>query len=398
MKKVLIYSDCYIFGGSENVIPVLLNDLKLNQKLKIYFYYKYSYEYEKVLKKRLKFKNQNITSINFRLDNSLHKFKLRKIISLFEYIFIIYDIIIQWNYFKNLNPDIIFINNGGYPAARTCRSAVLTARLLGIRKCLFMVNNIAVPYNRLLRIIQYPIDRMIINNVDSFFTASIYSMNKMMTNVKLNRSKIDILLNTFNPQNVTINSKELKKQLDIKEDDIIIGSVGELSKRKGHHILLKSLNVLKYLNDKSFKLILVGEGEEEVHLKQLISCFNLVKNIKLVGFIDNIYNYYNIFDLYVHPTIADDDLPFAVREAMSVGLPIIATDFAGIPELIKDNYNGLLVHPGDHNQLAKKINHLINDFDKRKSLAINSKKTFNKRLSKKSILNNYYELFTKYSN
>ena len=193
-----------------------------------------------------------------------------------------------------------------------------------------------------------------------------------------------------------IDDIELKKELKLTSNTFIIGCVGELAKRKGHHVLVDAFNLLMQKQNNRIILLIIGDGPEEKSLKKVILNYGLSENILIVPFTDNIFNYYNIMDLYVHPTIAADDLPFAVREAMSMGLPILASDYAGIPELVKNEYNGILVTPGSSEILCDSIYDLINDHEKCKLMGENSIKVFQEKLSKKMILDNYKNIFFKY--
>ena len=182
MKNVLIYSDCYIFGGCENVIPVLLKDIKLNSKFNISFSYRFSPEYQKGLSKKIKINEHSIYPIKlpgFNENRSLRSKITLILISIFELAIIIYDIVVFIFHFKKINPEILFINNGGYPGARSCRSAAIAAKIVGVKQIYLNVNNIAEPYDSLKRILQYPIDRIIKFCVTKFITASKYAKKKL---------------------------------------------------------------------------------------------------------------------------------------------------------------------------------------------------------------------------
>jgi L-malate glycosyltransferase len=397
LKTVLIYSECPFFGGSENVIPVLLKDSELNKNFRIVFYYKYSKKYVEGLQYKIDVKQFEISSIQYNHENLLQKIKLGRFFKLIEFPIIIMDVLIQLPKFKLINPDLIFINNGGYPAARTCRSAVFTAKLVGIKNILFMVNNIAVPYKTIKRFIDYPVDHYIKKFTDLFLTASQYAKDALMDVLKLNNNKILLALNTFDTKSVTTTPQKLKLKLNLEKDSFIIGTVGELAKRKGHHVLIDAIKNISKTLEKKIIVLIIGDGPEKEVLEKMIHDYNLSESIKLIPFTDNIFNYYNIFDLYVHPTVADDDLPFTVREAMSLGLPIIASEFAGIPELIEHENNGILVEPNQPEKLSAQIHDLIINEDKRNLLGENSRKVFEKKLSKKVILKNYQQIFSRYT-
>jgi glycosyltransferase involved in cell wall biosynthesis len=215
--------------------------------------------------------------------------------------------------------------------------------------------------------------------------------------LKIKENKVILALNTFEKKEVTLKKNELKEQLGIVHDTFVIGSVGELAKRKGHHVLINAIQLLIKKHNINIKLLIIGDGSEKKTLQKEINNNGLSNNILMISFTDNIFNYYNIMDLYTHPTIAADDLPFAVREAMSIGLPIVASNYAGIPEIVQHGYNGMLVEPNHPEKLFEEIYNLIIDNDKRTLLGENSFKVFEEKLSKKVILNNYKRIFTRYT-
>ena len=82
---------------------------------------------------------------------------------------------------------------------------------------------------------------------------------------------------------------------------------------------------------------------------------------------------------------------------MSQGLPIIASDYAGSPELVENGYNGILVEPNDVSKLSEEIYNLILDKDKRDRYGKNNLQLYEERLSKDVILKNYQRIFTRYT-
>ena len=74
--------------------------------------------------------------------------------------------------FLGESPDVLHINNGGYPAALSARAAAIAGRLAGVDKIIMVVNNMAVDYHRLSRRFDYPFDRLVVRSVDRFITGS----------------------------------------------------------------------------------------------------------------------------------------------------------------------------------------------------------------------------------
>jgi glycosyltransferase involved in cell wall biosynthesis len=350
------------------------------------------------LKYKIDVNKYEIYSVEYGFEKILRYVWIKRFFGLFELPLMILDVIVQYPRFRSIRADLIYINNGGYPAARTCRSAVLTARILGIKKCLLVVNNIAVPYNSFKRLLDYPVDILIKNCVDLYLTASDAAKKALANVLNLSKDKVLLALNTFDIDPVTVSAEQLRCQLKIGSSDFVIGCIGELAKRKGHHVLVDAINdVLTTTKVQGIKVVIIGSGQEKENLQYLIARHGLTETIQLIEFTDNVFNYYNIFDLYVHPSIAFDDLPFTVREAMSLSLPIIASDSAGIPELIEHNYNGLLVRPGDSKDLSEKICELIEDRYKREAIGKNNVDVYEKKLSQRVILKNYDQLFSTYT-
>ena len=146
--------------------------------------------------------------------------------------------------FKRLKPDILHINNGGYPGAFSCRPSVIAARLTGVKKILFIVNNVPQPYNCLNRWMQYPIDRFVLRYVDYFITASKYANDKLAEYLKVPRTKLINIPNTIIPKKIVSGREETKKRFALKNSDVVFGNVSLLEKRKGHIYLIRAFHLL----------------------------------------------------------------------------------------------------------------------------------------------------------
>lgn len=396
MKKILLYTDCFYFGGCENVLPVLLKDKKLNSKFKLSFSYRYSLEYEIGLRQRLEVNQYHINKIKlpgYKESKSIISKINNRLISVLELLVVLYDIKVLFSHFKKINPDIVFINNGGYPGARSCRSAVIAAKLSGIKKIYLNINNIAEPYDTFKRLMQFPLDMYVKFCVTNYITASKFAKKKLIDVLNLKNHDVIWLVNSFQP-NTNISFKRKKDDIRPDKKTILIGCVGELSQNKGHFYLLEAVKILKESFKKNiFKVILIGDGPEKENLIKKVINYQIQDYISIIPYQKKIFDFYLSMDMYVHPSIAFDDLPFAIREAMSASLPIIATNFAGIPEIVNDGKNGILVTPRDKNALANAISYLIINKKIRKNMGIESKNIFQKKLSTEVSLKGYWKLF-----
>jgi len=139
---------------------------------------------------------------------------------------------------------------------------------------------------------------------------------------------------------------------------LIIGSIAEWTKNKGLVYLLKAIKRGKI---KNAAIVLIGSGEnpDKEKIKKLIEKYQL-KNVYLIEWLDNAARYLKAFDIFVLPSLKEG-LPYTILEALAAGIPVIATDVGGIPEIINNNIDGFLIKPKNSRQLAEKVLYLINN-------------------------------------
>lgn len=394
LKKVHIHTSCRYFAGCENMIAVLLGSVELKKSIRFSLSYHYSDEYEKGLRLRVPDLNIDV----FPLHLFPHNLNTSKVISLIYMLFhipmILFDIVKMVPLFKKINPDILYINNGGFPASRSCHSAVFAARIAGIKEIYFCVNNIAVPYKRIRRKLCYLQDQMVKKRVTNFLTASKYAGDKLADVLKLNREEVLHYYNSFVKMDVTEKKKDLRERLGVFEDDIFIYSAGLYEERKGFHYLIEAMHILKKeLGCSNAVLVMTGKGAYEASLKALVKKLDLNDSVKILSNVDNIYNFYNAADIFSLNSFAYDDLPFVVKEAMCMGLPIVATNFAGFPEMVETGKNGILVDVKSPEQIADALHKLIVDKNLRERFGVESKYKYNQLFSAEATINEYKKLF-----
>jgi colanic acid/amylovoran biosynthesis glycosyltransferase len=153
-----------------------------------------------------------------------------------------------------------------------------------------------------------------------------------------------------------------------RDDTFEILCVGRLVPSKGQHILLMAI---RELMDRGIEVRarLVGDGPDRKSLEQSARDLGLAARVHFEGSInqDRIRSFYNRADAFVLPSFAEG-IPVVLMEAMAMQLPCVTTRITGIPELIRDGIDGLLVAPSDALELANAIQQLVNDPDLREAL------------------------------
>jgi len=161
---------------------------------------------------------------------------------------------------------------------------------------------------------------------------------------------------------------KLRRRLRIAEPTRIVLSVGRLSKEKGHEDLIRAFGDFRQRTpEMPARLILVGEGPERSRLLSLCDRFRLREDVTLVGHQDDVSQYYSIADLFVLPSHAEGS-PNVLLEAMSAGVPVIATNAGGIPELASHGTDALLVKRRDIAALSGAISRMLENTDLRERL------------------------------
>jgi glycosyltransferase involved in cell wall biosynthesis len=161
-----------------------------------------------------------------------------------------------------------------------------------------------------------------------------------------------------------IEVEKFKRKSDYKTNNTIL-YVGRLVRFKGLEYLLHATRILDQYNIK-FKVMLVGEGPLENELKDLAARLNVQHLIEFKGYVSNdeLLSVYENSQIFVHPSVElsdgrRDGIPVSLMEAMSMELPVVSTYCSGIPELVEDGWNGILVRQRDPLQLAEAIRYLL---------------------------------------
>lgn len=181
---------------------------------------------------------------------------------------------------------------------------------------------------------------------------------------KIIQRKSKIILNQVSDKFYNLNSEQ-------KKENIV--AVGRLEESKNHKLLINAFSVIAkdFPNE---KLIIYGDGSLYEDLKNYSIKKGLKDRVVLRGFEDNIENKIKNSKLLVLPSNYEG-LPNVVMEAMTIGIPVIATDCpcGGPRMLIEHNKNGILVPVGDSVSLAKELNRLLKDDELRKEISLNAR-------------------------
>jgi glycosyltransferase involved in cell wall biosynthesis len=165
-------------------------------------------------------------------------------------------------------------------------------------------------------------------------------------------------------------SPAAKSRLGLDPTRPVVGAIGRLARQKGPGYLLRAARLL-IDGGLDAQFLLVGEGELEGELRQMVTDQGLGDHVSLPGFSNDIPQVLAALDIFVLPSLYEG-LPYTLMEAMAAGCAVVATDVGGNRDLVQHEETGLLIPPADANALAQALIFLLSlpgAEEKRKRLA-----------------------------
>ncbi len=205
--------------------------------------------------------------------------------------------------------------------------------------------------------IYYPIEK-----ICSRFTDKIITINKEDYNLAKKKFKskevnyipgVGVDFSRF--ENVSVDSRDKRKEIGVPEDAFLLLSVGELNENKNHQVIIKAL---AKLNNPEIHYAIAGVGDKKGYLLDLADSLGLSKQVHLLGYRKDIAELNHSADVFCFPSFREG-LGLAAIEGMSCGLPIVTSNVHGINDYSENNVTGFKCNPEDSEGFAQAIQKLI---------------------------------------
>jgi len=191
---------------------------------------------------------------------------------------------------------------------------------------------------------------------------------------------------------------EIKSELGVPPNKPLVGMIGRVSAWKGQGVFLEAAALLIRQNVDCHFIAIGGVFDNEVRhqdrLNELYARLELKRDVTLKGFMPNAREVLAAFDIFILPSTQPDPFPTVILEAMSAGIPVIATAHGGPLEMVVDGETGLLVPPGDPAALAAAIELLLLDAPKRKAMGDAGRRRIENEFALDTSLNRVQQVYS----
>lgn len=227
----------------------------------------------------------------------------------------------------------------------------------------------AINFPKFKKLIVSWCEKYTLKNANIVYGVSEYVCNWKIVK-KYARNLYGCIYNFPNTYDTDFNKHAIRLELKINDDDIVIVSTGRITKEKGFEDLCSA--IIKWRPNENIKFIVVGDGEYINEFKDRIDNAGMNKQVFTLGYRSDIKNILAASDIFTicthHETLCN-----SILEAQFQGLPVVATNVGGIPEIIMSGQNGYLFDIGDINAIIDNLVSLVTNSKKRQAMSKTSK-------------------------
>ena len=233
---------------------------------------------------------------------------------------------------------------------------------------------------------------------DKIVTVSQAVANHIKQSPFIKDSQVEVIYNGVdNAVYYPMDASSIREKFDIAQDALVIGMIGRVNAIKGQNDFIEAVEPLLEKNEQAVAFLAGGVFPgEEWRLEELdkrIASSSVVSQIHRIDYYDKTSELYNMFDIFVLPSIKPDSLPTVVLEAMACSKPVVGYNNGGIAEMVVDNKSGCLVKPNRPQELSNAISLLLDSSDKREKFGRVGYQRQKELFSLESYIKNFSELY-----
>lgn len=208
------------------------------------------------------------------------------------------------------------------------------------------------------------------------------------------KEKISVIYNGIDVSKINNAVKnKLRKELDLNNDAVIIGTIGSFCPNKDQLTFIKSIpDIINKIPNAVFVIIGSGDENYKKELDELVKKLGLTGKVRFLGARSDIYDLIKDFNVFLL-TSKQEGFPLVIIEAMAAGVPVISTNVGGISEVIKNNETGILIPPESPKELSKAVIELLSDKKLTKDIIDNAQIAVNKHFTVENMTSNTLNIY-----
>ena len=233
---------------------------------------------------------------------------------------------------------------------------------------------------------------------DKIVTVSQAVANHIKQSPFIKDSQVEVIYNGVdNAVYYPMDASSIREKFDIAQDALVIGMIGRVNAIKGQNDFIEAVEPLLEKNEQAVAFLAGGVFPgEEWRLEELdkrIASSSVVSQIHRIDYYDKTSELYNMFDIFVLPSIKPDSLPTVVLEAMACSKPVVGYNNGGIAEMVVDDKSGYLVKPNRPQELSNAISLLLDSSEKREKFGRVGYQRQRELFSLESYIKNFSEFY-----
>jgi len=394
-KRALILDTGKEWGGGTNSLLELLKRIDKNKyDFTALFYYNYKKDIESDIKSEIEklgikflLLEQKKQAVPVKMAKELSRlvFFFSKQLKKYSIFLIDYHFRIKGNAKKisnllnNLKIDLLYMNN--QPSSNL--EGIIASKLTGVP---------ALQHSR----IETTLNSFEVKTVNQWLKKMICvseGVKDSFIRQGINKSKCIVVYNGIDTEIVPeISHHDTRGKWGVSDEDILIGTVGSLIKRKRFKDLIEALAVITKKTAYPVKCLIIGEGPEKEYLMTKVKEKELTGSVIFTGFQTDAISHINAMDIFVMPS-GKEGLPRVILEAMLMEKPVVASAITGPSELVVDGKTGFLVPLGEKDAIADAMLKLIEDPALRKKMGEAARERVIKNFPVKKYVANVEEVF-----
>lgn len=295
---------------------------------------------------------------------------------------------------KKEKPDIVHLNSSKIGVL-----GALASKLLRVPRVIFTAHGWAFnePGSKSVKYLVIAVSRFAALFQDYIICVSNYDRNQAIKHKIAPLEKLIVIHNGIDAGKLKfLSRKEARARLNIGEKDLVAGTIANFYKTKSLDTTVLAAISATHLSV-NLKFVIIGDGPEKSKIEDLIKKYRLKEYFILTGALKQASQYLKAFDIFILPS-KKEGLPYALLEAMAAKTACIASAVGGIPEIIKDKKNGLLMVDMTPGKLRDSIAFLIKNKKIMKEMELSAFETIQSEFSYEKMMKQTIELYDRTAN